>query len=125
MLNFIRCVNIIQHEKRKEKIMLKKLLCVCSLLGLGACDNVDVSKYPDDVQDCYYDTISSDNNCTKNKKTIIRFCECVAARKAKIKEKIKADGDDVQSSIVAFVERHKIHKGCAKDTGYTYCKTDE
>lgn len=101
--------------------MLKKLVYACSLLALVACDNVDVPKYPDDVQDCYYDTISSDNNCTKNKKTIIRFCECVAARNAKI----KAEGDDVSSAIVAFVERHKIHKGCAKDTGYTYCKTDE
>lgn len=121
MLKFCLLYDTIQHEKRKEKIMLKKLLCVCSLLALGACDNVDVSKYPDDVQDCYYDTISSDNNCTKNKKTIIRFCECVAARNAKI----KAEGDGVSSAIVAFVERHKIHKGCANDTGYTYCKTDE
>ena len=101
--------------------MLKKLIYLCSSLILVACDNVDISKYPDDVQNCYYDTISSDNNCTKSKKTIIKFCECVTARKAKI----KAESDDVQSAIVAFVERHKIHKGCAADTGYTYCKTDE
>jgi len=102
--------------------MLKKIFYICSLLTLIACDKVDISKYPEGIQNCYNKTISSTDNCTKSKKIIVKYCECVSAGKAEIKA---PDGKSVSDSIRAWVDMQKLYEKCAEKTGYTSCKKNE
>ncbi len=102
--------------------MLKKVFCICSLLTLIACDKIDISKYPEDVQNCYNKTISNTDNCTKSKKIIVKYCECVGAGKVDIKA---PDRKSVSDSIRAWVDMQKLYKRCAEKTGYVFCKEND
>lgn len=102
--------------------MLKKIFCVCSLLTLIACDKVDISKYPEDIQNCYIQTVSSADNCTKSKKIIVKYCECINAGKAEIKT---PDEKSVSDSIRAWVDMQKLYEKCAEKTKYTFCEKNE
>ena len=98
---------------------MKKLLLLPVALLFVACDRVDISKYPEDVQACYNDAINDKDNCTESKKTVVKYCECVSAKMAQM-----PDESSASYAIRMFVERHKIRKECAEKTGYTFCKTE-
>jgi hypothetical protein len=102
--------------------MLKKVFFICSLLSLVACDKVDVSKYPQDVQNCYNKMISSPDNCTKSKKNTLKYCDCLVAGKKKIKA---SDEKSVSDSIRVWMDVKKLYKRCADEARYKVCKKDE
>lgn len=64
--------------------MLSKILLFIPILLLTACDNVDISKYPEFVQQCYNGIIYSDNYCGISKKITVRYCECCFAKQGDI-----------------------------------------
>jgi hypothetical protein len=102
---------------------MKKLLLLPVALLFVACDRVDISKYPEDVQICYNDAIYDKDNCTESKKIVVKYCQCVSAKKAAIKAQMP-DESSASYGIRMFVERHKIREECAEKTGYTFCKTE-
>lgn len=104
---------------------MKKLFLILPIFTLAACDNVDISKYPEDVQECYTQTLESTDNCTKSKKTVVKYCECISAKKAAMKAEAGEEEQTVSYAIRLFVERHKMREACAKQTGYTICETPE
>ena len=104
-----------------KEIIMKNLFLILPIFTLAACDNVDISKYPEDVQECYTQTLESTDNCTKSKKTVVKYCECISAKKAAM----KAEAGKELSPIRLFVERQKMREECAKQTGYTVCETPE
>jgi len=101
---------------------MKKILLLLPVFTLAACDNVDISKYPEDVQKCYTQTLERTDNCTESKKIVVRYCECVSAGKAEIKT---PNGQSVSDSIRAWAEMQKLRDRCAEKTGYTFCEKDE
>ena len=101
---------------------MKKILLFLPIFTLVACDNVDISKYSEDIQNCYNKTISSEDNCTENKKIIVKYCECISTGKAEIKA---PNGESVSDSIRAWVDMQKLRDKCAEKTGYTFCEEDE
>lgn len=125
--------------------MLKKILCVCSVVTLTACDNVDISRYPESIQNCYNEIIYEDNNCTTSKKTIVRYCQCTDGKQADLDAKwnelnrgvraARAGGffkgnagglvrfglqNSARAQYDAYAE--KLFDECAKKTGYTRIK---
>ena len=101
---------------------MKKLFLILPMIMLAACDNVDISKYPEDIRACYNGAIASDDNCTKSKKIVIKYCECISTGKAEIKA---PNGESVSDSIRAWAEMQKLRDRCAKQTGYTVCEKPE
>jgi len=126
--------------------MLNKILIATTLLLVAACDNVDISRYPESVQKCYNGIIYDDNNCTSSKRTIIKHCECVQAQDSKINAKAEELNkglrgsaafagtmnaqwggffmagvrNTAQEKLDAYAE--KLYDECAKKTGYTRMK---
>lgn len=103
---------------------MKKLFLILPVIMLTACDDVDVSKYPEEVRACYNGALASNDNCTKSKKIIVKYCECISEKKAAMKAE-NTDEQTLVSAVRAFVERQKMREECAKQTGYTVCEKPE
>lgn len=128
---------------------MKRILTMCmlSIFVLSACeDNIDITRYPGYVQNCYHDIVDNKNNCTTSKRKIIKYCECCYEMEPLIAKK-SADLDtaryQVRSQLVSLgglglltgaltmpefnqglIEElrnytQKLYDNCAKDTGYT------
>lgn len=111
--------------------------CVFSMLLLSACDNVDISKYPQNVQNCYNQVIYDVNNCTKSKKAILNYCQCYTSNLAKKTEEINANyrqasaglnffnagslNSALRATSQATLNQYatELVKDCASKTGYT------
>ena len=126
--------------------MFKKFLYIGTALVLTACDNVDISKYPEGVQKCYNGIVFNDENCTKSKKTIVRYCECSQGQEAKINAKAAELEKDIRgaNAMAGLMNRQwgglfmagaqndarekleeyvqELYDECAKKTGYTRIK---
>jgi len=126
--------------------MLNKILMIISVLLIAACDNVDVSRYPEGVQKCYNGIIYDNGNCTKSKRTIVKYCECTEAQEEKLKVKAEELNkglrgsaafagamnntmsgffmagmrNSAQSQLEEYAQ--KLYDECAKKTGYTRIK---
>ena len=126
--------------------MLKKLVLITFVFGLAACDNVDISRYPESVQNCYNGIIYDSNNCTHSKRTIVKYCQCTTGKESEIKAKASELDQDLRGAVALaggmnrtmggfFIAgaqntaNEKLHKfaqklydDCAKKTGYTRVK---
>lgn len=117
-------------------VNMKKVLII---LGLGICmagcdgdANIDISTYPDAVRRCYNNIIYNDKNCTKSKKTIVKYCECYDAKSTALAAELDADWNHVRG-VSGFIRDgiakemlrdfdtglEKIANSCAEMTGYT------
>ena len=119
------------------------VLCVLSALVLGACDDyIDITRYSGYVQNCYHDIIDNPNNCTQNKRTVVKYCRCseqaevlIRQKKAEMQNNAQAGSqfysgfgffgalaqmeDVVQARRQLYDYTQKLYNNCAKDTGYT------
>ena len=120
--------------------MKKTVLGVVALTVLSGCDNVDITKYPVAVQECYNSIIYNNDNCTKSKKTIIKYCECSQGVQGQIEAKalearqgavaaatlfggafggLAGVGAAVQAQAVVNSYAQELYNECAEKTGYT------
>lgn len=120
--------------------MKKTVLGVVALTVLSGCDNVDITKYPVAVQECYNGIIYNNDNCTKSKKTIIKYCECSQGVQGQIEAKalearqgavaaatlfggafggLAGVGAAVQAQAVVNSYAQELYNECAEKTGYT------
>ncbi len=117
---------------------MKKFLPFFLLFFLTGCDSdIDITKYPENIQKCFNHIYYSDNNCTKKQKIIIKFCECY---NAKYSQKIQKEEEIYSKTVNLFgydnffsqINRltasdrmneisQEVSNDCAKRTGYT-CK---
>ncbi len=109
--------------------------------------HIDITKYPESVQSCYNENIYSDNSCTKNKRTILKYCECIQGFQAEIDNKkteantkleiaafhwstthlpysgstrgFAGETTDIKNRLNAYIK--SVYEKCAKKTGYTSC----
>ena len=57
--------------------MKKVLLLTGTILTLAACDsNIDISKYPENIQTCYNSILFDDDFKCVKPKTILSYCQC-------------------------------------------------
>lgn len=122
--------------------MKRLLFCALCATTLAACDNVDITKYPENIQKCYNDIIYNDSTCTKSKKVILNYCQCTEAAVENITNETNAaiqqanaigfgfivalGAGNVQSAFVQKTEA--AYDACAEKTGYTRaknCKSDK
>lgn len=129
--------------------MVKKIMYLCCMLALVGCNDVDISHYPESIQQCYNGIIYDNDVCTTNKRTIIKYCQCTDGKQpeldayaAKLDSGVRAAGSMFHGSMRSFARiglqnsasakydafAEKIYDECAKKTGYTRvknCKKDK
>lgn len=125
-------------NRRTKGILMKKLLFIAFVFGLVGCDsNVDITRYPENIQECFNKIYYNDNNCTKSQKTIVKYCECF---QAKYSQAVAQEQQDYDTKVVTLgynnfvtkVSRMSVHdrlyeksrqiaSECADKTGYIDC----
>lgn len=106
--------------------MKKIFSLIMVLILLSACDNVDITRYPDNIQECYNGIIyGKDKNCTTNKKVIIKYCECTESQRKAYMSQINISDSaskEIFMNLVGYQELQKIYDRCAEQTGYVRVK---
>lgn len=108
---------------------MKKILVLLGIvLTVSACDSeVDITKYPEAIQQCYNGIYYNTNNCNKSK-TILKYCQCFTAKSTAIVEqtnqniKYRGKGWDFLNWGVKAAGEKKLQAAaneCAEKTGYT------
>lgn len=117
--------------------MKKLLLCICGTVLLAGCDDVDITKYPENIQSCYNEIIYAPENCTTSKQSILKYCQCFHSQYDKKVEEVNAKLRQ-GSAALAFMKAGSLNavyraqanaalnkyadelvESCAKETGYT------
>jgi len=116
---------------------MKKLLVLLGVvLTVSACDSeVDITKYPENIQNCYNTVYYKDSNCNKGK-TILKYCQCFVPKSIGINQRIEESWNIgprnifLKSALLDKKERmlDKAAEECSKSTGYIFvanCPTKE
>ena len=130
-------------DNYKGENVKKLVIGICGLAMLAGCDDVDISKYPENIQSCYNNIIYNADNCTTSKKAIVKHCECYesqyAPKATQVKKKYQMGSMATNHNrFVNFVYANEMNKelkelsdqvaaDCAKKTGYTLirqCKSN-
>lgn len=115
--------------------MKRLLFCALCATTLAGCDNVDITKYPADIQECYNTIIYNNDNCTSNKKVILQYCQCYVpkAREAaasyeqqgRLGARMGAGIFAIANAQLGFEKKTgEIADICAEKTGFI-CKTNK
>lgn len=109
---------------------MKKLFLLVGVLCVTGCDsNVDITKYPENIQTCYNSVFYHSDNCNKSK-TIIKYCQCFNAKSDAITKKTNQTWGTIsqaraQNMLMYNALEREAHESfnkaadeCAKKTGY-------
>lgn len=107
---------------------MKKLFLLVGVLCVTGCDSeVDITKYPADIQQCYNAAYYHKDNCSKSKQ-ILKYCQCFSAKAAPINAETnqniqyRGKGWEFLNWGVKAEGEKKLDQAadeCAKQTGYT------
>lgn len=108
---------------------MKKLLVLLGVvLTVSACDSeIDITKYPETIQNCYNTIYYEDINCNKGK-TILKYCQCFMPKSIGINQRIEKTWNMGLKNIYVLgglnSERErmldKAAEECSKNTGYIF-----
>lgn len=107
---------------------MKKVVSLVGILfTMSACSSeVDITKYPDNIQNCYNNIYYHSNNCNKDK-VILKYCQCFSAKVANINNIINDQWNagprsPILSNALANKKERMLDKAadeCTEKTGYT------
>ena len=130
------------HIDERTKTIVVFILAIIGVIyffDFPVIQHIDITKYPENVQNCYNEGIYSDYSCTKNKRTILKYCECLQGLQPEISRRKNANlrvdwsttiepyygtvrgfasktTDDNLNDYIKF-----LYEKCAKKTGYKLC----